>query len=95
MTQENQERIDNINLKIDAIKKQISKVFDNTERARLDCEVKKYMKEIEEIKKSEKKKPETVLRIDDPTFLDRKAKGNKGPAGNINSLGGRNYSVNI
>lgn len=95
MTKENQAKIDAINEKIEFIQKKISDTYDNSERAMLDCEIKKCMKEIDAIKLSEKEKPEAILRIDDPTFLDRKQRPAIGPKGGIKKLGSGGFSFTI
>lgn len=96
MKKETQEKIDSLNKKINVLKESIANCYDNSERARLDSEIKKCRKEIDELNKSELKPCKVATKIDAPTVLDNNhRRAAVGPGGTINKLGGGNFSINI
>lgn len=96
MTQANQRKIDSLNTTIEALTETIKQTFSNTEKAKLDGEIKKCREQIEAIKNSEREPLKMVARIDDPTALDRKENNKKGlTTGSIRGLGGGNFSISL
>lgn len=95
LSKEAQEKVDELNERIDRMKAIIKTCYNNNERARLDGEIKKCRAEIEEVKRAELKPMKGVTRIDDPTALDRNVKNNSVPMGSIRRSTGGTFSVNI
>lgn len=97
MTEENKIKVKGINERIDRLKELIKNCYNNSERARLDNEIKKCREEIAAIKDLDKKPMKTVTRIDDPTVLERKNRNNviNVGTGSIKKLGGGNFSISL
>ena len=96
MKKETEMKIEALNNKINAIKETISKCYDNSERARLDSEIKKCRKEIDELNRSELEPTKVVAKIDSPTILESNhTKAITNRSGSISKLGGGNFSVSL
>lgn len=96
MTPANQRKINSLNKTIEALTETIKQTFSNTEKAKLDGEIKKCREQIEAIKNSEREPLKMVTRIDDPTALDRKENNKKGlTTGSIKGLGSGNFSISL
>ena len=96
MTPANQKKIDSLNATIEALTETIKQTFSNSEKAKLDGEIKKCREQIKAIKESEREPLKMVTRIDDPTVLDRKESSKKGlTSGSIRGLGGGNFSISL
>ena len=96
MKKENEEKIKVLNARINRYEASIKRSFDNTERARLDGEIRKCKAEIQKIKDSEREAPQVVHRIDDPTILESEEPGfSTNRSGSIKNLNNGNYAVMI